>query len=244
MLTTEVPSRERLVERAAQLGPILRKHAAWAEENRRQHDETIEALADAGIFKMRVPARYGGYESDTRTLVDVGAELGRADGSPSWVASVYWIPTWMTGLFPDAVQDEVFATPDVRICGTLSPTAMAAPAEGGIIVNGKWGFITGAQHAQWQEIVAVLVAPRRRAVADHGAGADHRPADHRRLAHLRPAGHRQRQHRRAGPVRAAGAGACRCRWCCRASRPRSSTPARRCTGRRCCRLPRPRRWAP
>lgn len=160
MLTTDVPSRERLVERASQLAPLLRKNAAWAEENRRQSDETIEALADAGIFKMRVPARFGGYESDTQTLVDVGAELGRADGSPSWVASVYWIPTWMAGLFPDEAQDEVFATPDVRICGTLSPSAMAAPGDGGgIVVNGKWGFITGAHHSHWQEIVAILISP-------------------------------------------------------------------------------------
>lgn len=159
MLTTEVPSRDQLVDRTSQLVPLLRKNAAWAEENRRLHDETIEAMADAGIFRMRVPTRYGGYESETRTLVDVAAELGKADGSLSWVASVYWIPTWMTGLFPDEVQDEVFATPDVRICGTLSPTAMATPADGGIVVNGKWGFISGAHHAHWQEIVAVLLTP-------------------------------------------------------------------------------------
>ncbi|GFH39262.1 acyl-CoA dehydrogenase [Streptomyces pacificus] len=108
---------------------------------------------------MRVPARFGGYEADTRTLVDVAAEIGRADGSTGWTASVYWIPTWMAGLFPDHVQDEVFSTPDVRICGTLSPSAMAAPAEGGIVVDGKWGFISGALHAHWQVVVAVQVAP-------------------------------------------------------------------------------------
>jgi alkylation response protein AidB-like acyl-CoA dehydrogenase len=159
VLTTEVPSRERLVGRVSQLVPLLRKNVAWSEENRRLHDETIEALADAGVFKLRTPKRYGGYESDTRTLVEVAAELGRADGSLSWVASVYWIPTWMTGLFPDEVQDEVFATPDVRVCGTLSPTATATPAEGGIVVNGRWGFISGAHHSHWQEIVAVLLAP-------------------------------------------------------------------------------------
>lgn len=158
-MTTEVPSRDVLVDRVSQLVPLLRKNAAWAEENRRLHEETVEALADAGVFKMRVSKRYGGYESDTRTLVDVGAELGRADGSLSWVASVYWIPTWMTGLFPDEVQDEVFATPDVRVCGTLSPSAMAVPADGGIVVNGKWGFISGAHHSHWQEIVAVLMSP-------------------------------------------------------------------------------------
>ena len=117
-----VPTRAELVRRAGELVPVLRANAAWTEENRRLHEETIEALADAGIFRMRVPARYGGYESDTQTLVDVGAELGRGDGSTSWVASVYWIPGWMAGLFPDEVQDEVFSTPDVRVCGTLSPS--------------------------------------------------------------------------------------------------------------------------
>jgi alkylation response protein AidB-like acyl-CoA dehydrogenase len=159
VLTTDVPTREQLVHRAAELVPVLRKNAAWSEENRRIHNETIEALADAGVFKMRVPTRYGGYESDTRTLVDVATELGRGDGSASWTASVYWIPTWMVGLFPDEVQDEVFATPDVRVCGTLSPSGMAAPADGGIVLNGKWGFITGALHSHWQEIIAVLVSP-------------------------------------------------------------------------------------
>ncbi|MER7048114.1 acyl-CoA dehydrogenase family protein [Streptomyces jumonjinensis] len=155
VLTTGVPTREQLVRRATDLRPLLSGHAAWAEENRRVHDESIEALADAGVFRMRVPARYGGYESDTRTLVEVAAELGRADGSTAWTASVYWIPGWMAGLFPDAVQDEVFTSPDVRVCGTLSPGGMAAPADGGVVVNGQWKFISGALHAHWQIIVAI-----------------------------------------------------------------------------------------
>ncbi len=159
MLKTDLSTREQLVRRASEAVPVLRRNAAWAEENRRIHDESIEALADAGVFRLRTPARYGGHEADTRTLVDVAAQLGRADGSTSWTASVYWIPTWMTCLFPDAVQDEVFATPDVRVCGTLSPTAMAAPADGGIVVKGKWGFISGAHHAHWQEVIAILVGP-------------------------------------------------------------------------------------
>jgi alkylation response protein AidB-like acyl-CoA dehydrogenase len=159
ILATTIPAREELVRKASDLIPLLRKHALWAEENRRLHDETIEALADAGVFKLRRPKHFGGYEVDSQTLVDIGTTLGQGCGSTSWVASVYWIPTWMASQFPDAVQDEVFSTPDVRICGTLSPTGMAAPVEGGIKVNGKWGFISGAHHAQWQEIIAILVPP-------------------------------------------------------------------------------------
>ena len=159
MLKTEIPTRAELVSRVVEIAPILRASAPWSDENRRLHEDALDALTGAGIFKMRVPRRYGGYESDTRTLVEVASELVRADGSLSWVASVYWIPTWMTGLFPDSVQDEVFSTPDVRVCGTLSPSAMAAPAAGGVVVNGKWGFISGAPHSHWQEIVAILVGP-------------------------------------------------------------------------------------
>lgn len=157
MQKTDVPAREQLVQRASELVPLLKKHAAWSEENRRIHEESIEALTDAGIFRMRTPARYGGYESDTRTLVDVATELGRGDGSTAWVASVYWIPGWMACMFPDQVQDEVFSTPDARVCGTLSPSAMAIQTDGGVVVNGKWGFISGALHSHWQEIIAILI---------------------------------------------------------------------------------------
>ncbi|GAA2076844.1 acyl-CoA dehydrogenase family protein [Actinomadura alba] len=153
------PSREKLVRKSAELAPLLQKHASWAEENRRLHDEVIEGLADAGVFKLRQPKRYGGYEADTQTLVEVATELGRGDGSASWVASVSWIPGWMACLFPDEVQDEVFDTPNVRVCGTLSPSAIAAPSDGGIVVNGKWRFISGAHHSHWQEIIAILAPP-------------------------------------------------------------------------------------
>jgi alkylation response protein AidB-like acyl-CoA dehydrogenase len=157
MSKTSIPTREELVGRAADLVPLLRTHALWSEENRRLHDDVVRALAEAGLFKLRRPKRYGGYEADTSTLVDVAAELGRGDGAASWVTSVYWIPGWMACLFPDHVQDEVFSTPDTRICGTLSPSATAVAADGGAVVTGKWQFISGAYHADWQEIIAILV---------------------------------------------------------------------------------------
>jgi alkylation response protein AidB-like acyl-CoA dehydrogenase len=157
--TTDAPSSVEIVRRSADLVPLLRKHAIWTEENRRLHDEVIEAFAEAGLFRLRTPVRYGGYEAGTRTLVEVATELGRGDGSAAWTASVYWIPTWMAGLFPDQVQDEIFSTPDVRVCGTLSPSGHAVPSDGGIVVNGRWGFISGALHAHWQEIIAMSEAP-------------------------------------------------------------------------------------
>lgn len=160
MESTETPpTRAELVRRASEVVPVLQKYASWGEENRRLADETVEAITDAGLLRMRVPLRYGGYESDMRTVVEVLAELGRGDGSASWTTAVWLISSWMVGLFPDEVQDEIFATPDVRVTGIISPTAMAVPVDGGYVLNGKWAFNTGSQQAQWNTNAAVIPHP-------------------------------------------------------------------------------------
>jgi alkylation response protein AidB-like acyl-CoA dehydrogenase len=139
--------------------PVLRAHADWSEEYRALPQESLAALNDAGIFKMRVPRRYGGYESDAATVLDVMSEIGQGDGSVAWCVSAWTISTWLACLFPDHVQDEVFATDNVRICGVLSPTAECVPVEGGLRVNGAWHFISGARHSLWQVIIAMAPTP-------------------------------------------------------------------------------------
>jgi len=159
MDTTSAPTRTDLVARVTELIPLLSKNALWGEENRILADETIDALAGAGVLRMRVPTRYGGYESDMRTVVDVIAEIGRGDGSAAWTAAVWAISTWMVGLFPDEVQDEIFAVPDVRVTGILSPSAVAVPVDGGVVLNGRWSFNTGARQSHWNTNAAVVAHP-------------------------------------------------------------------------------------
>src|SRR5260370_237061 len=159
MTSTPIPTRQELVRRASDIVPILQKHASWNEQNRRIHEESLQALEQAGIFKLRVPKRYGGYESDTRTLVEVLAEIGQGDGSTAWVAWVLVSNTWLIGLFPDAVQDEVFTTPDVGVSGTLAPTGRAERRDGGFVLNGQWHFQSGLWHSQWSVMAAMSTTP-------------------------------------------------------------------------------------
>lgn len=153
------PPRAELVRRAAELVPLLRNHARWAEEHRRLPDEVVQALTEAGFLRMRMPVRYGGYESDMATTVDVISELGRGDGSTSWTLAVWLISSWTVGLYPDEVQDEIFADPEVRVSGILNPTALATPVEGGVVLNGKWSFNTGAQQSRWNTNAALRISP-------------------------------------------------------------------------------------
>ena len=159
METVTTLPRSELLRRATELGPVLRSSAQASEDRRQLSDEALEALGGSGLLRMRVPRRYGGYESDMRTVAEVLAELARGDGSAAWTASVWLISSWMVGLFPDSVRDEVFADPDVRISGILSPGAMAAPTDGGYLVSGKWSFNTGCQQSDWNVNAAVRPTP-------------------------------------------------------------------------------------
>jgi 3-hydroxy-9,10-secoandrosta-1,3,5(10)-triene-9,17-dione monooxygenase len=156
MSVTKAPPKAELVQRASSLIPLFREKALWMDENRCMHEDAIDALTEAGFLKMRVPVRYGGFDSDMRTIVDVISEIGRGDGSVSWTLAMWALSAWMVGLFPDEVQDEVFSTPDVRICGILSPGAIAVPVNGGYVVNGKWSFNTGARQSVWNTNAAVV----------------------------------------------------------------------------------------
>jgi alkylation response protein AidB-like acyl-CoA dehydrogenase len=157
-MNADTTVRTDLVRRTAELVPVLRSHAQWGEENRRLHEESLAALTDAGVFKMRVPTRYGGYEADAATFLEVITQLGLGDGSAAWNVAAWSTSAWMAAQFPDHVQDEVFAAGS-RVCGVLSPTAAAVPTADGVVINGRWQFISGAKHSQWQVVLAMAPTP-------------------------------------------------------------------------------------
>ncbi|MBM9503193.1 acyl-CoA dehydrogenase family protein [Actinacidiphila acididurans] len=149
MTINEAPPQADLVSRATDLVDVIRKHVAWQEEHRVMHEEVLQEIIDAGILKMRVPMRYGGSEVDVRTVSAVISELARGDGAVGWTISTFTMGSWLAGLFPDEVQDEIFADPSVRICGGVNPSGVATPTDGGVILNGRWHFVSGAPHSQW-----------------------------------------------------------------------------------------------
>ncbi|MFI9203020.1 acyl-CoA dehydrogenase family protein [Streptomyces sp. NPDC053048] len=148
-----VPTRAELLGRAEALQPLLREHAARIDADRRVTDEVIDALAQAGLFKMTVPRRFGGHESDVRTVIDVTAAIAEGDGSTGWVTAVVNMCNWLAALFPEQAQEEVFgADPEARVTGVFSPTATSRRVEGGWRVTGRWYYNSGSSHSSWAVI--------------------------------------------------------------------------------------------
>ena len=83
-LTTEATE---ILERVRALVPALADDAAEAERLRRPTDAQIEALCEAGVFRMMVPRAHGGLELDLDAFVEVGLALAEADVSIAWVTT-------------------------------------------------------------------------------------------------------------------------------------------------------------
>ena len=139
-----------LVARARELFPLIRANAADTEAGRRVVDANIDALCEAGLLRVSTPRRFGGHEAGLRTAIAVSGEIARACGSTGWVTALTNMCSWVIGLYPERVQQEVFgANPDARVAAVVAPRSTARKVEGGFIVSGRWPWASGCLHAQW-----------------------------------------------------------------------------------------------
>jgi len=141
---------EELIRRATELQPLLARNAARTEADRRVPEENIEAIRDAGLFRLMVPRRLGGYETTIKTKMEVSAALAEACGSTAWVTGLTNVCNWLVGTLPDQAQQDVFgADPDARVAGVLAPSPDIEKVDGGYIVSGRWAWSSGSLHATW-----------------------------------------------------------------------------------------------
>ena len=144
------PDTATLIARARQLGPLLQRNATETDALRRLPDEVVAAVKEAGLCRLMVPRRFGGYETSVRAYMEIIAELGRGCGSTAWVASLLNVCAWLAALFPERAQRDIWgADNDAWIAGSLAPLGEATPVDGGWRVSGRWPWASGCLHAQW-----------------------------------------------------------------------------------------------
>jgi len=139
-----------LLDRIAAIRPTLEKNAAQTEADRRVVDENIALLEEAGAFKIMVPGRYGGWQADIRTKLEVSREVAKGCGSTAWVTALMNVCAFFVGLMNEQAQNDVWGSdPGARIAGVFNPTAQSRKVDGGIVVTGAWSWASGSYHADW-----------------------------------------------------------------------------------------------
>ena len=150
MITKRPTSTNEIVHAVRELAPHIASRADEIEQGRRLPPDLVDALADAGCFRMLVPRSHGGAALDLTEQMHVIAELAQADGSVGWTTMIGGAAPVILGLLPRATFDAVYANgPDVIFGGAFNPTGVATPVDGGFRVTGQWAFASGCQHCHW-----------------------------------------------------------------------------------------------
>lgn len=129
--------------------PMIEAHAAEADRTGRFTDEVIEAIADAGLFRLWIPHAYGGDELPLPDALEVFEAASRIDGAAGWLITIGTGGGPFAAHMEDETAREVFSPRQALIAGSARPSGAATPEGGGFRVTGTWQFASGAHHATW-----------------------------------------------------------------------------------------------
>jgi alkylation response protein AidB-like acyl-CoA dehydrogenase len=96
-----------------------------------------------------VPARYGGGEHHLQEVIDAIERLAYHDGSTSWCAMIAATTGLAAAYLPPEWAERIYGDPTAVTGGFAMPVGTATPAEGGLIVTGRWQWGSGTHHCSW-----------------------------------------------------------------------------------------------
>ncbi len=134
----------------------LAERADEAERLRRLPAATISEFKQTELFRLLLPARFGGIQASLPELLEPVRRMAHGCASSAWTLGFYALHNWLLSLFDPMAQEEVFASGPVLAPGPLAPTGRGSPVDGGVRLTGRWSWATGAMDADWVFVGAII----------------------------------------------------------------------------------------
>ncbi|MCH4272252.1 acyl-CoA dehydrogenase family protein [Kerstersia gyiorum] len=170
LVQTQAPAAEEtaaIVERIHRIGNLLRDNAPIADRNRVLPGESVDALEEAGAWRISALKRYGGYEGGAAMLLEVARTVGYYDPAAAWCVVISNGSVMLANRYNDELLDEVFANGPIRAASIFAqPQGTATPDGDGWRISGKWPFASNSSHSEWA--IGILF------IQDENAGAEPR----------------------------------------------------------------------
>lgn len=135
------------LEGIERLAPLIAEQREAFDRDRRLPDAVFCVLADAGLFRLWLPAALDGPElspSDFMTVVEAASAL---DGSIGWLVGNGGGMSRIGGYLKEPIARDVFSDPRAFVTSATGSFGVAQRAEGGYRLTGRWSFGSGARHA-------------------------------------------------------------------------------------------------
>ncbi len=137
-----------MIARAIALRPRIVAEQAQTEERRYFSPELHEAFHDAGVYRLYVPKRYGGYEFDVPTFVRVVEEIARGCVSTAWCLGLSMNHALQVGSWwPQSAQDAIFGDGEFIASSVAAPVGTATPTDDGWRIDGQVAYASGSPYA-------------------------------------------------------------------------------------------------
>lgn len=150
-------SDESFLARVRALEPIVRQSADTTERERRLARPVLQAMREAGLFRMFTPRALGGLEADPVTVARVAEELASFDSAAAWALQAGNTGSWWAGHFPEKGIAELFAGgPDLLMSASFSPPHRAESVPGGYRFTGRGKLASTVRDSSWVMMTGVV----------------------------------------------------------------------------------------
>lgn len=151
------PEAVTLLEAARAMVPRLAERAQATDEAGIVSPESVKEIAEAGLFRVLQPKRWGGYELDPRVFYTIQMTLAEGCMSTAWIYGVISVHNWQLALFPEQAQEDIWnKDTGTLIASTYMPVGKVEQVDGGYRLSGRWGFSSGSEHCEWIFLGALL----------------------------------------------------------------------------------------
>jgi indole-3-acetate monooxygenase len=143
--------RQVLLQAVRDVADAVAAGADEAEKNTTLPMSAVQAMQDAGLFRLKMAAELGGADADPVTQMEVIEALAAIYPSAGWVLMTNATAIGNASAFlDDEAIEEVFAGGSVPRAATVGGVSSTIePTEGGFILNGRWPFCSGVPHSEW-----------------------------------------------------------------------------------------------
>lgn len=146
-----------LLDRVAQIQPIIENCRAETEQNRRVSDTVYAALRDQKLHTLLVPKALGGMEVDPITAYKVWEMVAKIDSATAWNLAQSNGGLMMSARLPVSGLEKIFSDGIPMFAGASYPPAQAERVDGGFSVTGRTPFVSGCHQADWFFVSMIVV---------------------------------------------------------------------------------------
>jgi indole-3-acetate monooxygenase len=147
-----------LVQSANKLGLLISQNINEEENNGRLSSAVVNALSEAGFYKLFLPKSLGGLEAEPLTVAKIVEEVASHNTAAGWSLMVANTTLLMLSRLPEKGVEEIYnGNPDAFIAGTVHPPMMATRVDGGYKINGRNPLVSNVHEAQWIMVLAIVM---------------------------------------------------------------------------------------